>query len=51
MNADPFAALMSKVDDAMELEEGRREAAISALSNTLKSDFQKKYPDASRRTA
>lgn len=43
MAREPFADLMKKVDEAMGLEEGRRQAAIAKLSDDLKSDFRREY--------
>jgi hypothetical protein len=43
MNDEPFANLLRKVDEAMELEEGRRQAAIAGLIDHLRGDFGKEY--------
>jgi hypothetical protein len=39
----PFLELMRQVDDAMELEEGRREAEVARLADKLMGDFGRKY--------
>lgn len=43
MDSKPFEKLMKRVDEAMELEPGRRQAAMSRLADRLKSDFAKDY--------
>ena len=43
MEAAPFDKLLERVDEAVDLEPGRRQAAMASLSDKLKSDFRKGY--------
>jgi hypothetical protein len=46
LEEDAYAQLMDDVTEAIELEPGRRQAAIAKLSDALKGDAAKKYPHA-----
>ena len=43
LSQEAFDELMHSVDEAVDLEEGRRQAAIADLVDRLKSDFAKQY--------